>query len=280
MLGILMILSLSIYQQCLSQLIASVIGRNDSSHGVFVPFIAAFFLWEQRSKIKKLAPEFALFPGSILVLCSLTILLVPENNFATMLSAVSFFIMAAGLALAFFGKKIFKELSPPLFFLMTMIPLPDPLYMQIAEWMRYINTDNAVFITQLFGIPFERSGYYLQFPDILLYVGVSCSGIRYLISYFVFGLAYAFFYKKSTVSRILVLASILPISIFASSVRLSVIFLAVHYIGAWTTDRIPHNFLSWSVFCFFLAAALWMDGKLSPYYERLLSKETKVRSGY
>ncbi len=126
----------------------------------------------------------------------------------------------------------------------------------IAEWMRSINTDNAVFVTHLFGIPFERNGYYLQFPDILLHVNESCSGIRYLISYFVFGLAYAFFYKKSMASRILVLASILPLSIFASSMRLTVIFLAVHYIGAWTTDRIPHNLLSWSVFCAVLTAAL------------------------
>jgi len=274
-LGILIILGLSIYWQSLSELIEGVIGRNDSSHGLFVPFIAAFFLWEQRGKFKNVAPEFALFPGSILIIASLAMLLAPENSFHAMLSAVSFFIMVAGLTLAFLGKKIFKEVRAPLFFLMTMIPFPPPVYAHLAECMRSINTDNAVFLTQLFGIPFERNGYYLQFSDILLHVNESCSGIRYLISYFVFGLAYAFFYKKSIASRVLVLASIIPLSIFASSMRLTVIFLAVHYIGAWTTHRIPHNILSWSVFCIFLIAALCMDRKLSAYYERLGAKEAK-----
>lgn len=274
-LAIVLTLSLSLYRDSLTKLAASVIGRDDSSHGLFVPFISAFFLWQQRDKIKKAAPEFALFPGSILVILGLAMLLAPENNIYSMLSAASFFVMVAGLIITFLGRQIFKELRSPLFFLMTMIPLPAPLYMHIAEWMRSINTDNAVFVAQLFGVPFERTGYYLQFKDILLHVNESCSGIRYLISYFVFGLAYAFFYKKSTVSRILILSSILPISIFASSMRLSVIFLTVHYIGAWTTDRIPHNFLSWFVFFAVLTAAIWMDWKLSPYYERLSAKEAK-----
>jgi len=272
MLGILIILSLSLYRDGLSQLVASVIGRDDSSHGLFVPFISAFFLWQQRDKIKKAAPEFALFPGSILVIVSLVMLLVPENNIYSMLSAASFFVMVAGLILTFLGRQIFKEVRSPLFFLMTMIPLPEPLYMHVAEWMRSINTDISVFVAQFFGVPFERNGYSLQFPDILLYVNESCSGIRYLISYFVFGLAYAFFYKKSIASRILVIAAIIPISIFASSMRLFIIFLAVHYIGAWTTDRIPHNFLSWSVFFAILTVVLFLDWKVSG---RLQSKVAK-----
>jgi exosortase len=255
--------------------VASVIGRDESSHGLFVPFISAFFLWQKRDKIKKAAPEFALFPGSLFIMVSLAMLLAPENIIYSMLSAASFFVMAAGLILIFFGRQIFKEVRSPLFFLMTMIPLPEPLYRCVAEWMRFINTNNAVFVTQLFGIPFERNGYYLQFPDILLSVNESCSGIRYLISYFVFGLAYAFFYKKSIVSRILVIAAIIPISIFAGSMRLSAIFLAVYYIGAWTTDRIPHNFLSWIVFCVILTAAIWTDWKLSHYYEGLPAKKAK-----
>jgi len=274
--AILIILGLSVYRHDLFQLIASVAGRQESSHGIFVPFISAFFLWERRSRIKKSVPEFALFPGALLITASAALLLAaPENSFKAMLAAVSFFLMMAGLTLTLLGKEIFKEVSAPLFFLMTMIPLPPPAYARIAEWMRSINTDNSVFVTRLFGIPFERSGYYLQFPDILLHVDESCSGIRYLISYFVFGLAYAFFYKKSTASRIVVLASILPLSIFASSMRLTVIFLAVHYVGAWTTDKIPHVLLSWAVFGGMLTAALCADWKLSPFYERLAARGAK-----
>jgi exosortase len=135
--------------------------------------------------------------------------------------------------------------------------------------MRSVNTDNAVFAAQIFGVPFQRSGYHIQLPALLLYVDESCSGIRYLISYVVFGLAYALLYKKKTVSRFLVIVSILPISIFASSMRLFVIFLAAYYIGAWTIDRVPHVLLSWSVFGAVLTAAVGLDWKFSRYWEKL-----------
>jgi len=277
--AIVLVLSLSLYRQSLTQLAASVIDRQDSSHGLLVPFISAFILWQRRDTIKKEPPSFAVLPGSLLVLCSAAMLLAPENSFYTKLSAISFFIMMTGLTLTFLGKKIFKEVCLPFLFLMTMIPLPETLYMCIAEWMRAITTENAVFVSQLFGIPFKRSNYYLQFPDILLHVSESCSGIRYLISYFVFGLAYAFFYKKSAASRILVLASIVPIAIVAGIMRLTVIFLAVHYIGAWTTDRIPHNLLSWSVFCAVLAAALLLDWKISSCWQRRVPAAGDAKGG-
>ena len=109
MLAILIILCFFVYRQSLSQLIASVVGRQESSHGLFVPFIAAFFLWEQRSRIKNLVPEFALFPGSMLIIVSLALLLAPENSFHAMLSAVSFFIMMAGLTLIFLARRYLKS---------------------------------------------------------------------------------------------------------------------------------------------------------------------------
>jgi len=257
------LLSLSIYNDCLSKLIVSILHREGSSHGIFVPFISLFLLWKRREELRKLEPEFALLPGSILVIMSLLMLFIAGYTTTNTLPALSFFVMIAGMVMAAFGKKIFKVVSFPLLFLISMIPLPASLYTQIAEWMRASSTAGSVWISQLCGVPLSREGYFIQLPDIKLFVSTSCSGIRYLISYFVFGVAYAFLYKKTIKSRILVIIATIPISFIAGVIRLSVIFISAYYIGPFMAGSHVHIRLSWLVFAVILIGLIVTDRKLS-----------------
>jgi exosortase/archaeosortase family protein len=92
-----------------------------------------------------------------------------------------------------------------------------------------------------------------------LYVAHGCSGIRYLLSYFVFGIVYAFRYKHSSKARLLVVAATIPLSIAGGVVRLWIIFATAYYIGPVMTDDRPHVLLSWSVFTVLLVAAIAAD---------------------
>ena len=258
-----MILSLGIYSSCLSDLIVSVLRREGSSHGVFVPFISLFLLWKRREEIKKLEPAFALLPGSIIVIMSLLMLFIAGDNTMNALPALSFFLMMAGVVMATFGKNIFKKVCFPLLFLVSMIPLPTSIYTQIAEWMRSVSTAGSIWIAQLCGVPLSREGYLINFPDINLFVSTGCSGIRYLISYLVFGFAYAFIFKKTIKSRILVIIATIPISVIAGVIRIGVIFISAYYIGAFMAGPRVHILLSWFVFVGILAGLIVTDRKLS-----------------
>ena len=259
----LILLSLTIYNDCLSKLMASILHREGSSHGIFVPFISLYLLWNRREELRKLEPEFALLPGSIIVVISLLLLFIAGYTTTNTLPALSFFLMTAGVVMAAFGKKIFKGVSFPLFFLISLIPLPASLYTQIAELMRSSSTAGSVLVAQLCGVPLTRDGYFIHFPDLKLFVATSCSGIRYLISYFVFGVAYAFLYKKTTKSRILVIIATIPISFIAGVIRLSAIFLAAYYIGPFMAGTHVHIRLSWLVFAVILIGIIVTDRKLS-----------------
>ncbi|MCP5003976.1 MAG: exosortase/archaeosortase family protein [Planctomycetes bacterium] len=239
----------------------SILHRDGSSHGVFVPFISAILLWKRKDRIKALEPKLSLLPGVMVVGVSFLMLYLTKSNTENTLPALSFFLMVLGLVIAIIGIKIFKEVSFPLFFLMTMIPLPQPVYDQIAEWMRTTSTVGSTCILQLFGIPFERDGFHIHLPDINLYVAHGCSGIRYLICYFVFGLAYAFVYKQSIKSRIVVIIATIPISVIAGIIRLTTIFLSVNYIGTFMADHLYHVILSWFVFAFIMILVILMDMK-------------------
>jgi exosortase len=167
------------------------------------------------------------------------------------------------MVLIFFGREFFKEVSFPLFFLVAMIPLPEAVYSQMADWMRNATTWGAVTLLNAIGIPLHRDGLNIYLPDMHLVVDHSCSGIRVLLSYLAFGLAYAVRYKQSNRARLLVLAVAIPLSLTHNILRLCIMFISVQYIGPVLTKSHPHVILSWSVFTVLLVAAIGVDRYVS-----------------
>ena len=252
-------LGLTIYAEALWALFLSVIQRHASSHGLFVPLIAGYILWLKLDKIKAIPYRSALPAAAMVLTVGLAIFLLGRSTSGIALSIVSFLLVAAGLILALFGREFFKEVSFPLFFLAAMIPLPEAVYSQIADWMRQAITGPAVALIKPLGIPLHREGYDIHLPNIQLYVAHSCSAIRYLLSFFVFGIAYAFRFKHSIKSRLLVVAATVPLAIAGGVLRLWIIFMTAHYIGPVMVEDRPHVLLSWSVFTVLLVAAIGVD---------------------
>jgi exosortase len=176
---------------------------------------------------------------------------------------LSFLFIAAGLILMLFGKEVFKEVGFPLFFLPAMIPLPKDVYIQISEWMCQATTCSSVSLVQLLGIPLHREDFDIYLPNIHLYVDHGCSGVRYLLSYLVFGIAYAFRFKHGFKGRALVLIGAVPFSIVGGVLRLSVIFSSAYYIGLIMVEHRPHVVLSWTVFTVLLVGVIGVDRYMS-----------------
>jgi exosortase len=256
-------LGLTIYGETLSALFASVLQREGSSHGLFVPFISGYIVWLKLDKIKMVQPQITLQSGIPMIAAGCVLFYLGRSGTGALLAALSFLLVAGGLILLLFGWEMFKEVSFPLFFLVAMIPLPTSVYSQLSEWMRQAITWPAVALIKPLSIPLHRDGYDIYLPDTHLYVAHGCSGIRYLLSYFVFGIAYAFRYKHSSKARLLVVAATLPLSIAGGVLRLWVIFTTAYYIGPIMTEDRPHVLLSWSVFTVLLVAAIAADWYVS-----------------
>jgi len=262
-------LGVTIYAEPLSTLAVSVLQRHDSSHGLFVPFIAAYLVWLKYDKIKGIRHQADLPAGAALVLAGFALFYLGRSGPGIVLPVLSYLLVAGGLILMFFGRPLFKQVSFPVFFLAAMIPLPEAAYNQIAEWMRQAATYSAVMLLRPFDFPFHREGFDIYLPNINLYVAYSCSGIRYLLSYLAFGLAYAFRFKQSNKVRLLVVAAAVPLAVAGAVMRLWVIFMTAHYIGPIMVERRPHELLSWSVFAVFLGVAVGLDRYVSRKRSRL-----------
>jgi exosortase len=256
-------LGVILYGSTLSSVILSVLDRENASHGVCVPFISGYLVWLKWEMIKRVRPHFAPVPGMVIMGAGLLLLLFLGDETGVFLPALSFVLVAAGLIMGLFGKEAFKELRFPFFFLVAMIPLPGPLYAQLTQGMRLATTSLSVGALQLLHFPVHREGFNVFLPNMMLFIANSCSGIRYLIPYFVFGLAYAFVCKKTLGSRILTVLATIPLSILAGGLRQSFIFLSGHYIGPFMTGHQPHVLISWSVFMTVLLTSMWMDRRVS-----------------
>jgi exosortase len=245
-----------LYGTALKDLISAVVNRQGSSHGVFVPFLSGFFIWMKRDTLREIEPVYDVLGLPLIVIAAVPPLLDIGKFY---LQSISFFVFTAGLIWVVLGKKIIKEVSFPLFFLITMVPLPDAFYLDLANLMRSITYGASSWFISFIGIPNFKAGYVLHLPNAALQVNLGCSGIRYLISYFVFGLAYAYISRERMISRLLVIGSTIPISIIASILRLVAIISLTYIFGPHMAEYWPHVIISWSVFFGILILSIGLD---------------------
>ena len=177
------------YHDALARIFTVVTHREGSSHGVFVPFLAVYFLWLKWDTIKstKLATG---YPGIALMAVGLTGPILDLGTFH--IQFISFVVFVSGAIYLVLGKDMFKHTAFPVFFLITMTPIPENIYEGMANYSRHIAFGGSLKIISILGIPYFKDGWLIQLHNALLHVAISCSGIRYLISYFVFALAYAY----------------------------------------------------------------------------------------
>ena len=284
--AVVIITGLLLYRTAIVQVISAVLHRQGSSHGVFVPFISLYFLWFKLDDLKKIECHYNYY-GIILLLPGIILSIPKIGTFHVQF--LGFIVFIAGLIFLIFGKKCFKHMAFPTFFLITMIPIPKDIYMAIANYCRHIATSGSLKVISLFGISYFRDGWLVQLPNALLNINIGCSGIRYLVSYFVFGLAYAYLFRNTTKARVLIVALTVPISHLASILRLAVIFILTYTIGPKMAEYWPHVITSWIVFFVILMGSISIDqyflkrkyaGRLgSEEAERLKSGEARTIGG-
>jgi exosortase len=261
-------LGVFVYGATLRGLFMSVWQREGSSHGLFVPLISGWFLWRERDRFRQAELGFSLVPGISVIGAGFVVLFLARGTTGLALPILSFLAIACGLVLLVLGSGVFRVVRFPLLFLATMIPLPETIYETIGEWIRASSTTGSVWLTQALQTPVYRDGYTIHLPSISVFIDTSCSGIRYLLSYSVFSLPYAFICKKSFRARVLVILASFPIALVAGVLRLSSIYLAVSAIGPFMAGHRPHILLSWSVFVGVLVLVISGDQYFSRMWEK------------
>ena len=153
-----------------------------------------------------------------------------------------------------FGTYAAQALAFPLSYLFLMIPIPYLFVNEVINWLMFFDAAQAAKIVQLFGVPVFLESNFIHLPNIVLEVADSCSGIASVLALLVLSLAYAHMLPVSPVLRLVVVASAVPIAVFANVFRIIITVLLAYNFGPVMMDSLFHQFAG--IFNFMLSIVL------------------------
>jgi exosortase len=243
---------------------------EDYQHGFIVVPLALFFAYERRWDLED-APIKGSWLGLIPMLIGLTSLAIGRLGTELMTMRSGFVFTIIGLVLLLSGREIFKILAFPLFFLFLMVPLPESLLNTIAFPLQLIAAKFAVWSLQELGIPALVEGNIIHLAHTQLFVAEACSGLRSLMALITLGVVFAHFFKRGAIwSKLLLVASTIPIAIFVNAFRVALTGYLTHHFGQEAAGGAIHDFQG--IFTFGLAFFILLgEGRLIDLGQRQIS---------
>ena len=240
----------------------------DYSHGYLVVPISIYFLWLRRSEIPTVLSPSSF--GLILLAASIGIRYLAARFSITSGDGYSILVWLAGVVLLFGGRQLFVWMLPSIGFLFFMVPLPFRIERLMSVPLQMTAANISCFALQCMGQPAFGEGTTILLGDQQLYVEEACSGLRIFFGTMALAFAYIIAARRELWEAAILLVSVIPIALFANSVRIVVIaFLFQHYSDE-TARKYSHDISSWLMIPF--AAACF--GLLIWYLNCLVRRST------
>ncbi len=245
--AILILAIAGIYAGIFQDLYFSWMDDPNYSHGLLVPVISGYFIWQQRQKLEDLEVKPA-NSGILLILFALLVLFagVAAQEFFSRRS--SFVFLLAGIVLFQFGWQWLRSLALPIGFLFFMIPLPYIVYDAMAFPLKLFVAKFSVISLKLMGVVVWREGNIIMFPQTVLEVADACSGLRSLMSLLALGVALAVFSQEKMSRRVLLVLLTIPIAILTNMFRVIGTGFLAQYYGSAAAEGFFHEFAGMGVF--------------------------------
>ena len=222
------------------------------SHGLLVPFAAAWLGYERRDRLIGLVPQPA---GSAIFIIVSAILLLAFGLLAAELfvTRVSFLLLLIGLIAFLLGYQYVRALALPLAFLLFMVPLPSLVFNAIALPLQLTASHVAISVLQGLGVPALREGNVILLPNVSLEVVEACSGLRSLVSLTAMGVLVAALTLRRPMVRLLLIAASIPIAVLTNGLRVAGTGILAYQFGPGVAEGFFHVFSGWVVFVSALA---------------------------
>jgi exosortase D (VPLPA-CTERM-specific) len=236
-----------LYADSLVFLSVSWIGSEDYSHGMFVPLISLFLIWQTRHCIAEAGAGNSWW-GLAVIVAGLVLYWVGELATLYVLQHVSLWVVIVGLVIASIGIRGARAIAFPLSYLLSSIPLPVFLYASVSSQLQLWSSALGVGFLQLVGVTAFRDGNVIDLGPVQLQVVEACSGIRYLFPLASLALLCAYLFKDRMWKRVVLVLSSIPISILVNGFRIGMIGVLVEWTGQGAAEGFSHLFEGWLLF--------------------------------
>jgi exosortase len=148
-------------------------------------------------------------------------------------------VLAGGFLFA--GKAWMTAAAFPSALLFFLVPPPDALARAIENASVLGSAEMSGWLFRLAGIPLVREGTMLVLPGVTLEIARACSGINSSWTLFIVGLVASNLFLKTTWSRVVLVAFVVPLAIFRNSVRILTVGLLCVHVGPYMIDSYIHR---------------------------------------
>ena len=216
---------------------------------VFIPFAAAFLMWEGVNRLKGPVQAGNQIICYILILISALMLVVASLVTSGTLAAISALLTLATMIYGVGGWTLFKECFPGwvIFFLAVPPPfrLDDLLITTLQRWVAYGNGA----ILDVFGVEHLIQGTTVKIPGRQLMVEEACSGIHSLFSSLFVALLLALYSRRGVIHTLILLLVTVYWVLIGNLARVLLIVLADVKLGyTGLAEGLPHSMLSIFIF--------------------------------
>ncbi|MEO7861130.1 MAG: archaeosortase/exosortase family protein, partial [Nitrospirales bacterium] len=156
-----------LYADSLAFLSGYWIGSEDYSHGMFVPLISLFLIWQARHRISEAGAGNSWW-GLAVIVAGLVLYWVGELATLFVLQHVSLWIVIVGLVIASIGIRGARAIAFPLSYLLSSIPLPVFLYASVSSQLQLWSSALGVGFLQLVGVTAFRDGNVIDLGPVQL----------------------------------------------------------------------------------------------------------------
>jgi exosortase len=216
------------------------------SQGLLIPPLALYIAWLRRH-ITFSHPSASEWRGLLLTGGACLLFILGKLAAEFFLSRISFVILLAGLVWTFWGLPRLKTLAFPFLLLATMVPLPAIVDSAVAAPMQLFASDVATNVSQFLGVSVYRDGNIIYLAHVSLGVERACSGLSSLSALLVGSVLLGFLQCSRPVTRILLFASSIPISIGVNALRVAGTAVLADYDEKFAMG-FYHSFSGWLVF--------------------------------
>ena len=217
------------------------------SHGLALPILAIFLLWQQREVFERETFK-GTVTGPLLIALAGVALLLGTMGGAYTLQQYAFALGVTGLVLSWTGFRAIRQLALPFALVFLMVPQPEFILNNLSTRLQLISSEIGVAVIRLAGISVYLEGNVIDLGSYRLQVVEACAGLRYLFPLMTIGLLVAHFFKAPLWKRALVFLASIPITVIMNSMRIAVIGWMVDRWGSSMAEGFMHDFQGWVVF--------------------------------
>ena len=218
---------------------------DNYSHGFLVPLLSLYFAARVFQRDGGLAPPEGgrgLVLGGALLAGALAVNVVKVQLPLDFLGDLAFLAALVGTFAMIAGAAALWRYWFPFAFLAFMVPLPIALYTRIASPLQLLASRLASAFMNATGVPVLCEGNRMTLPGgVQMFVAEACSGMRQLTGFLALAAAVAFLARRPFWYRAVVVASALPIALFANTARVVATGYIMHFVDPRYAEGTYHT---------------------------------------